>query len=42
MNSLVTLLARSSLVKGDLDYHLMRAAMVLIFALFGYQKWFGL
>ena len=40
MNSLVRLSAQSSLVKGDLDYHLMRAAMVLIFALFGYQKWF--
>jgi uncharacterized membrane protein YkgB len=40
MNSLVRLMAQSSLVKGDLDYHLMRAAMVLIFALFGYQKWF--
>ena len=40
MNSLVRLSAQSSLVKGDLDYHLLRAAMVLIFALFGYQKWF--
>ena len=40
MNSLVRLSARSGLVTGDLDYHLMRAAMVLIFALFGYQKWF--
>ena len=40
MNSLVRLSAQSSLVKGDLDYHLMRAAMVLVFALFGYQKWF--
>ena len=40
MNSLVRLSAQSALVKGDLDYHLMRAAMVLIFALFGYQKWF--
>jgi len=28
------------LLKDDLDYHLMRASMVLIFALFGYQKWF--
>lgn len=40
MNSLVRLSAQSSLVKGDLDYHLMRAAMVFIFAVFGYQKWF--
>jgi uncharacterized membrane protein YkgB len=40
MNALLKLTAQSGLVKGDLDYHLMRAAMVLIFALFGYQKWF--
>ena len=40
MNSLAKLAARSALATGDLDYHLMRAAMVLIFALFGYQKWF--
>src|ERR1700740_3684255 len=40
MNSLAQLAARSALVTGDLDYHLVRAAMVLIFALFGYQKWF--
>ncbi|HLY90999.1 MAG TPA: DUF417 family protein, partial [Acetobacteraceae bacterium] len=40
MNSLIKLAARSPLVTSDLDYHLMRAAMVLIFALFGYQKWF--
>jgi uncharacterized membrane protein YkgB len=40
MDSLAKLAARSSLVTGDLDYHLVRAAMVLIFALFGYQKWF--
>jgi uncharacterized membrane protein YkgB len=24
----------------DLDYHLLRAAMVIIFLFFGYQKWF--
>jgi uncharacterized membrane protein YkgB len=24
----------------DLDYHLLRAAMVVIFLFFGYQKWF--
>src|SRR3954451_2726430 len=40
MNSLVKMLARSGLLKGDLDYHLVRASMVLIFVLFGYQKWF--
>ena len=40
MNALVKILARSRLLKGDLDYHLVRASMVLVFALFGYQKWF--
>ena len=40
MNSLIKTVARSSLLTGDLDYHLVRASMVLIFALFGYQKWF--
>jgi uncharacterized membrane protein YkgB len=40
MNSLIGRSAQSSLVKGDLDYHLMRAAMVLIVAMFGYRKWF--
>src|SRR5215831_10222425 len=40
MNSVITTLARSRLFKGDLDYHLVRASMVLVFLLFGYQKWF--
>jgi uncharacterized membrane protein YkgB len=40
MNSLIKILAKSGLLKGDLDYHLVRASMVLIFLLFGYQKWF--
>ena len=40
INSLVNVLTRLGLLKEDLDYHLLRAAMVLIFLLFGYQKWF--
>jgi uncharacterized membrane protein YkgB len=40
MNTLVKALSRSGLLKEDLDYHLVRASMVLIFAFFGYQKWF--
>src|SRR5216683_2604318 len=40
MNSLIKILAKSGLFKGALDYHLVRASMVLIFLLFGYQKWF--
>ncbi len=37
---LVEGLTRLGLLERDLDYHLVRAAMVLIFLLFGYQKWF--
>jgi Protein of unknown function, DUF417 len=40
MNSLIKILARSGLLKGDLDSHLVRGSMVLMFLLFGYQKWF--
>ncbi len=40
MNSLINLLIKSGLLKEDLDYHLIRAAMVIIFLFFGYQKWF--
>jgi uncharacterized membrane protein YkgB len=40
MNSLIKTLAKSSLFNSDLDYHLVRASMVLIFLFFGYQKWF--
>ena len=37
---IATVLARLGLLRKDLDYHLIRASMVLIFLLFGYQKWF--
>ena len=40
MSSLIKTLAGSRLLKGDLDLHLIRGSMVLIFLLFGYQKWF--
>jgi uncharacterized membrane protein YkgB len=40
MDRLIKILANSRLLKGDLDYRLVRASMVLIFVLFGYQKWF--
>jgi uncharacterized membrane protein YkgB len=39
MNTLIKILAKSGLFKGDLDLHLVRASMVLTFVLFGYQKW---
>src|SRR6516162_10478203 len=40
MTSLIRALAKSGLLRDGLDYRLVRASMVLIFVLFGYQKWF--
>jgi uncharacterized membrane protein YkgB len=37
---LTAALSKSGLLKEDLDYHLIRASMVIVFLLFGYQKWF--
>jgi uncharacterized membrane protein YkgB len=39
-NNLLQALANSPLVKSRLDHHLIRASMVIVFLLFGYQKWF--
>jgi uncharacterized membrane protein YkgB len=41
MNLFIKVLIRIGLLKKDLDYHLMRASMVMIMLLFGYQKWFA-
>ncbi len=38
---LATALAKLGLLRHDADYHLLRAAMVIIFLFFGYQKWFA-
>jgi uncharacterized membrane protein YkgB len=40
MNSLINILTKSGLLTEDLDYHVVRASMVIIFLFFGYQKWF--
>ena len=40
MNHLTNLLVKIGILKDDLDYHLLRASMVIIFLFFGYQKWF--
>ena len=40
MNSLISVLIKRGLLKEDLDYHLIRASMVVLFLFFGYQKWF--
>jgi uncharacterized membrane protein YkgB len=39
MNSPINILTKSGLLTTDLDYHLIRASMVIIFLFFGYQKW---
>ena len=40
MNVLTSILIKLGLLREDLDYHLLRASMVIIFLAFGYQKWF--
>ena len=40
MTFLVRALTKIGLLKNDLDYHFLRASMVIIFLFFGYQKWF--
>src|ERR1700720_1877512 len=41
MNLLIKILTKLGLLKKDLDYHVVRAAMVIIYFFFGYQKWFA-
>src|SRR5215467_8400742 len=40
MNPLIAGLMKFGILKEDVDYHLIRASMVIIFLFFGYQKWF--
>lgn len=40
MSILIKTLIRLGLLRDDLDYHLVRASMVIIYFFFGYQKWF--
>ena len=40
MNLLVEILTKLGLLRKDLDYHVVRASMVIIYFFFGYQKWF--
>ena len=41
LNPLVNILVRCGILKEDLDCHVLRAAMVIIFFFFGYQKWWA-
>ena len=40
MDLLVKVLTKLGLLTKDLDYHVVRASMVIIYFFFGYQKWF--
>jgi uncharacterized membrane protein YkgB len=40
MNLLINNLNKLGLLRQDLDYHLLRASMAIIYFFFGYQKWF--
>jgi uncharacterized membrane protein YkgB len=40
MNLLIRILTKLGLLTKDLDYHIVRASMVIIYFFFGYQKWF--
>jgi uncharacterized membrane protein YkgB len=37
---IVRALIKLGILKNDIDYHLLRASMVIVFLFFGYQKWF--
>jgi uncharacterized membrane protein YkgB len=40
MNMLIRIFTKLGLLTKDLDYHVVRASMVIIYFFFGYQKWF--
>ena len=40
MNSSINRIAKTSIFRGDIDNHLVRASMIFIYFMFGYQKWF--
>jgi uncharacterized membrane protein YkgB len=41
VNALASVLNKLGILRNDADYHLIRAAMVIIFFFFGYQKWWA-
>jgi uncharacterized membrane protein YkgB len=41
LNLLIKILTKLGLLQKDLDYHVVRASMVIIYFFFGYQKWFA-
>lgn len=41
MNRLVAILIKLGILKDNLDYHFIRASLVVVYLFFGYQKWFN-
>lgn len=41
MNLITSTLIKLGILKEDIDYHFLRATMVIVFLFFGYQKWFN-
>src|ERR1700743_2593689 len=41
VNPLIGIVRRSRVLESDLDYHLVRASIVIMFFFFGYQKWWA-
>jgi uncharacterized membrane protein YkgB len=41
MKPIINWLNRYGILESDIDYHLIRASMVIIFFFFGYQKWWN-
>jgi uncharacterized membrane protein YkgB len=40
MSFITKILVKLGILTEDLDYHFVRASMVIVFLFFGYQKWF--
>ena len=40
MDQLIAKLSKLDIVRGEFDYHFMRATMIIVFFVFGCQKWF--
>lgn len=41
MNFVTRILIKLGILRDDIDYHVVRASMVIIFLFVGYQKWFN-
>ncbi|VIO67212.1 hypothetical protein CI41S_05740 [Bradyrhizobium ivorense] len=40
MDALIAKLSKLDIVRGDFDYHFVRATMIIVFLVFSCQKWF--